>query len=71
MANRHFFTAIVSVMFALGMSLGAQADNQWVDLGAAPQQGVQISVLEAEPTRTVVELRLGGYWLDAVEIEGM
>jgi hypothetical protein len=48
----------------------ALAESQWVSLGAGPEDGVQVTVLEAEPARTVVELRLGGYWLDQVDIDG-
>jgi hypothetical protein len=65
---RVIVTAVLMAVLFLGTS--ALAERQWIDLGQGPEKGVEVTVLEAEPARTVVEFRLGGYWLDEVEIEG-
>jgi hypothetical protein len=63
-------TIIVTLILGLFLFTWAHAEVQWVSLGADDPEEVRLSVLEAEPGRTVVELRLEGYWQDQVDIQG-
>ncbi len=67
--------SLLTTMMALSLSLvvfsWAHAEVQWVSMGSAQEEEARIIILESTQTRTVVEFRLEGYWLDEVEIDGV
>ncbi len=75
MSIRYSVLMAVMLMVLLFFGTAALAEPRWIDLGAGlgqgPENGVQVNILGSQPARTVVEFRLGGYWLDEVEIEGV
>ena len=71
MRMKTFLALILAFTLSLAVPFWAHAAGQWVSLDADSEDGVQISILESGPVRTVVELRLDGYWQDQMEIEGV
>ncbi|MCK4596672.1 hypothetical protein KAU04_01490, partial [bacterium] len=71
MQRKTIFAFTLILVLSLATFSWAHAAGQWVSLDVGSEDGVQISILESGPVRTVVELRLDGYWQDQVEIEGV
>ena len=70
MSIRYRIILTVVMIMVLCLATTALAERRWIDLGQGPENGVEVAVLESRPARTVVEFRLGGYWLDEIEIDG-
>lgn len=71
MKRKAILALTLILVFSLVTFSWVYAGGQWVSLGSGPEERVKVSLLEFSQERTVVEFRMGGYWLDWVEIEGV
>ena len=61
------FTAIVAALLIVSVWLPGGADAAWIDLGGQP---LAVDLVSDDGERSVIEITLGGFAAEAVDIEG-